>query len=346
MKTTYILGAGASKGSDFELPCMSDFFQKGYSASEYPQLDRFIKNYFKKSPLSDLNLEDVITAIDMRNDPFGKFGQGEESYINLARKQLSNFIVDRLNYSSSEGKKWCTKHKDFIQCLTPEDSIITLNYDLIIEWSLINLKESGKEDFNLLKRQAYALGRPTYYGRTPPYLVEKNPENGHYIKLHGSLNWLYCPRENCVNNQSFYSTYNENKNTIDELAINKICQACGDTLERVIVPPTMNKVFKKFPKMGFLWNLAHREIILSNRIVIIGLSLTESDYYLRWFLRSAFQGTEKRKTIDVHVVNPKDDHISRLEDLLGNCISADNQYKTLEDFNKWNKWFHESTSNV
>ena len=49
-KTVYFFGAGASHASDFELPCLKDFFKACFKPDEYPNLYQFITPHVAGSP--------------------------------------------------------------------------------------------------------------------------------------------------------------------------------------------------------------------------------------------------------------------------------------------------------
>lgn len=335
MKTTYIFGAGASAGSDFKLPCMKGFFDKGISQHKYPNLWKFINIYFEGTSLDNLNLEDVITTLDLGSDQFGKFNNTIDPLFYSAKNEFNEYILNRLDYLTLDGGKYCRQHLKLLNSLKMEDSIITLNYDLVLEWSLIEAQKSYKKGERILDRLVTALNSSTHYWGGPlPVLPRKYIEKGHFLKLHGSLNWYYCPREGCLHNQAFYTTLRDD--TIEDLPIKQPCQACGEKLERVIVPPTMGKVFKRFPKMGFIWSLAHQEISSSQRIVIIGVSLADSDYYFRWLLRSALlKSGLKNRMYNIYVVNPNVNDRNKLTSLFGKTLFQENCFDSLNDYNEW-----------
>ncbi len=108
---------------------------------------------------------------------------------------------------------------------------------------------------------------------------------GFYLKLHGSLDWLYCNNEVCTYHRSFFANWIGSSDLHNRSG--DPCVMCGAPLVSVLVPPTMMKSFAQFPKLGLLWSLAHRELSEADRIVVFGLSFAASDYYLRWLFRSA-----------------------------------------------------------
>ncbi len=133
MTTTYIFGAGASAGSDFKLPCMRGFFNNDLRSGHYMALQTFIDRYFSDVPLDELNLEEVITALDLASDSFGKFGQIIDRYIYGARLDFESYVLNRLEYKPLESRYYCKKHLEILKRINKGDSLVTLNYDLVLE---------------------------------------------------------------------------------------------------------------------------------------------------------------------------------------------------------------------
>ncbi|MDA1001175.1 MAG: hypothetical protein O2807_11770 [bacterium] len=168
------------------------------------------------------------------------------------------------------------------------------------------------------------------YGDSPPihyYLKEK----GIFLKLHGSLNWLYCPNPICPDHYKFWV------NTIDDpkrhTEIGEPCDRCGSGFVPVIIPPAMGKSFEKFPKMGFVWNQAFRKIKGAKKLILIGLSFPESDYYLRWLIRQA--RLEMSNQPEVIIVNPCNEDAEKTCNLLGISEIECERHQKIEDYSKY-----------
>ena len=91
------------------------------------------------------------------------------------------------------------------------------------------------------------------------------------------------------------------------------------------------KSFAQFPKLGFLWSLAHRELSQADRIVVFGLSFAPSDYYLRWLFRSAI--TDRASQPQIFNINTdKGQSAEAIRDLTGvspaNCQTVE-EYRQL-----------------
>jgi len=302
-KSVYFLGAGASKASDFQLPTMSEFFtEEDFKQDKYPALHKFIGRVFPKVSFKELNLEEVITRLELGIDRFGAFGEHPEPYLYEARREFTSYVRERLQYKPINGRPTCEKHTVLLGQLNEKDSIITLNYDLIVDYGLyaISPKHDGGElkEGSLLNRMYTILKPGLILGGAPPSLRHSYAGLGHYLKLHGSIDWLYCPYPSCWQHQRFFP------NRIDwkEEAHNSPgdpCIFCGSPLESVIIPPTMNKTFIEYPQLGLLWTLAWKEIRVADRLVLIGMSLPESDYYLKWLISSAVVTREKKPSVVV-----------------------------------------------
>lgn len=129
-KTIYFLGAGASHVSDFELPLMTGFFrEEDFDSKGYSNLHKFIKENFQNISFEELDLEEMITNLELSLDKFASFGEHLETYLYEARREFDKYVKKRLIYNAVEGKRWCSRHKIIFEKLKDEDTVITLNYD-------------------------------------------------------------------------------------------------------------------------------------------------------------------------------------------------------------------------
>ncbi len=314
-KTVYFLGAGASNASDFGLPLMKGFLQKEVLFSEeYRPLCEFVVKNFplvlkKKINMEEINLEDidpkdvdlkgvsledVITYLELSIDKFGSFGKHLDSALLDARKQFSRLVQRQLRYPIEDDKDWCTSFKSIFEKLTEKDTIITLNYDLIVENTLNRIQaESGqgsKTEHQLCKKMRSFLCPQIYTsGEIPVYVKEKGWDSGWYLKLHGSISWVHCTNSNCLN----HHIVNIVNSDPDREPL--ICQSCGSRIEWLIIPPTMNKVFSRYPKLGMVWSIAWQELTAAAKVVFIGVSFAPSDYLLCWLIKSSFLNPKSNK---------------------------------------------------
>ncbi|MBA7573753.1 hypothetical protein ES708_15551 [subsurface metagenome] len=320
-KDVYFFGAGASSASCFKLPVMRGFLSEiDFNPNKYPNLYDFIKEHFYRTPLPELNLEQVITMLELSIDKFGSFGKRPEVYLYEAKREFDRYINNRLTIHPHQG---CDKHKKILKTLlgnNPKNTIITLNYDLVIDNSLYELspKQQGNqtqiEPGCLLDRMYSLLDKAKTWGGERPSLGQEHTNLGFYLKLHGSIDWLYCPTPDCGNHQLFFPNWIGSSEVHNKPG--DLCSLCGSPLVSVIVPPTMHKSFENLPKLGLLWSLAHRELKQADKIIFIGISLAESDYYLSWLIKSALSDVREVKSIVV-INKEKDESCLRAQELTG-----------------------------
>lgn len=285
-KSVYLLGAGASAASDFRLPTMAGLIEDtSFSGSK--RLSEFTSKYFPKKTPHEIDIEELITYLDFIDAKYSVFGDAPNPDIWHVKNEL--FIYLRKRLTDQSGKEYCDKFKRLFAGHSKgdcRDSIITLNYDLVMDMTLASLAEKndigGLSHDSLLDRMYHFIQEINYMDGAPFSL---EPDPAYYLKLHGSLDWYYCSNIACKNHLYFFA--NKMQSKWPQVSENDICQLCGARAEPVIVPPNINKSFAKFPKLSFIWNLAYREIQASDALVVIGLSFRNTDYYLRWLVKSS-----------------------------------------------------------
>lgn len=317
-KTVYFLGAGASAASDFHLPTMKEFFKgANFTGEGYQNLRQFLDNKFPGQPVENLNLEEIVTAIELGVDAFGFFGKRPHPYIYEARKEVDKYVNARLRIA---GDKGCSLlGKIFNKNIAVEksiDSVITLNYDLVIDRSLLEKRHKIPGPGDLLDRMYELLGVTLYLDTGESLSLPDDEANlGFYLKLHGSIDWLYCPNSNCSYHQRFFP--NRLLSFSSHNMPGDLCRLCGSPVVSVIVPPTMYKTFEKFPKLGLLWSLAYRELNIADRIVIFGVSFAPSDYYLRWLFKKAITDRDPKNKPLIFDIDVKPDVCKKIKEITG-----------------------------
>ena len=228
------------------------------------------------------------------------------------RMEFLRYVKNRLNLGSKN--PICEKHKNLFKEIKNEESIITLNYDLVVDNVLSKLQrnDSGGLDNGQLKSGYWLIEVRTPYGGR---LSSSLPigKGGFYIKLHGSIDWLYCPNPDCFNNKHFLPNYIDSPDSHNN--IGDPCRICGTGYDIAIVPPSMKKSFEKFPKLGLLWHVAFEKLRGAETIIMIGMSLPESDYYLRWLIREAMIKRDKPPILII--VNTEESDVYKAKKLIG-----------------------------
>ena len=112
------------------------------------------------------------------------------------------------------------------------------------------------------------------------------------FKIHGSLNWLWCPR--C---EELDITIYE-KGALRTQHRNYLCASrnCTSPYEVLIVTPTMFKVYDN-RIIKEVWERAEKSISTSEYLVFIGYSLPEADIHIRCMLTKAIANATPRPRI-------------------------------------------------
>ncbi|QDV88973.1 hypothetical protein RAS2_00320 [Phycisphaerae bacterium RAS2] len=102
------------------------------------------------------------------------------------------------------------------------------------------------------------------------------------LKLHGSLNWLFCP--SC--NEMFLHPGEKIASEVLDGAHRAKCGQCQGTRVSVIIPPTFFKVMSNF-YLQQVWKRAEEELKLADRIIFCGYSFPDADMHIKYLLKRA-----------------------------------------------------------
>ena len=176
-----------------------------------------------------------------------------------------------------------------------EPRVISLNYDLIADSVLFTMAVKSMRNDVLGNSKC----RVPNYGcdiRTVAY--QSHPHDyGLLLKLHGSLNWLYCP--NChrldiglsetgpgvlVTRKVLDDLYQE-VNLHDKYSCQGAdCLDCQEKVRPVLITPTHKKDYRN-PHIAHVWYQAERALRESDRVFIIGYSLPDDDVDVVYLLK-------------------------------------------------------------
>jgi hypothetical protein len=329
-KTVVFLGAGASRASDKNLPTMDGFFGTA-PESLSGSLRHFLGWFYGHEDVARYNVEEVLSYLDLAAARVPKW-TGRASVRAMGPRtfkyeDLMEYVAIRLAIRGTP----CAQHRRLVERLQPADTILTLNYDLVCDQVLRDLESSHDVSVvgSRLSKLRGLLGRgELFWGEEPVTLLPSETATGFYLKLHGSLDWLYCPNEQCPNAARYYALTIEQG--VGGQEAGQPCRRCGNLLRVFMVPPVSTKVLAHEGKLAFLWNLALRELAQAARIVVIGVSFAPTDYELRWLVR---QGNAFRRTAaHLDVVNPSKDHRLAAMNLCASAVTEVRQFGALEDY--------------
>jgi hypothetical protein len=187
-----------------------------------------------------------------------------------------------------------------------DPSVISLNYDVIVDNAMFVLSEQ-------------------YQGMRPPdYSVEIATDRyaqfraggtyGRLLKIHGSLNWLYC--EKCKRLDLFVSAGMRTGKALDEL-YNTVpfedayscrgtpCRngpACDGFISPILITPTYVKDYEN-PHIEKVWTEAQRAMQEADRAIIIGYSMPTDDVEVAMLFKRGLDHLPRKKITVVEYVH-------------------------------------------
>jgi NAD-dependent SIR2 family protein deacetylase len=330
IKNVIILGAGASKseGAPLQKELIGEFFKllkegklsdkleenNGDKNNYYNQ----VKDYFEK--FWGINIENIEK---INNDMFPTFeeclGVLDLAYLRgeCFKECSKNNIIEyrnalifciaktleiTLKKSSKKGyhKKLVNKLRD--EGILKETAFISLNYDILIDNALVDIYRRNRDlylDYGIPFINYELPKKDKYYWEKP-----KEGKSILLLKLHGSLNWLYCPTCN-----SMKLTPKE-KGGIKAFETEE-CEKCGTKMEPVIIPPTFYKDMSN-PFIQQIYLKADEVLRNAEKIFICGYSFPDADMHIKYLLKRAemFKGN----TPKIFVINKKPKKDNEMDD--------------------------------
>lgn len=310
---------------------MDSFFADS-STPLQEDLREFLRGFYRSDDAANYNLEEVLAYLDIsrnRAPLWGYASESDERTPEQVYRAVLAFIRQRLTIPEDQG---CVLHQALLNWLQPVDTIITLNYDLIIENTTLNLlgKRRGYSSNppDRLETVGSLIGNDQFYGGTVPGLLPRETESGFLLKLHGSLDWLYCPTVGCPNHIRLFAARLSILGEGQEPG--RPCRLCGNRLQMFLIPPVATKRIDDTGRLALLWNLALRALRDADRIVVAGVSFAATDLELKWLLRAATLARPSTPHI-VCVVNPDSHARARTSALLTHPEATLVSYATIRD---------------
>jgi len=330
-KTVYILGAGFSM--DAGAPSQEKLVEKIFEIhNSNPHI--FIAgtvNRFKDFLTNTLNIpetlqknipfEDIFTPLDkclLDNLSFRNLRIDQVKEIRGLIYYLIGKTLQHILLTSDKGYidrfatflvNECHKRKDKNYPNVDNVSVITTNWDILLDRSIQDQIDSKYYLKAVVDYCCYISSYRKDDERVKPGLevLGSGGFNVKLVKLHGSLNWLQCPR--C---QRVYVDID------DKIAINQYtdpinCRHCDENFNKHpsheltsnIIMPTFLKNLSN-PQYKLIWQNAGVELSEAKKIIFIGYSLPQADYEMRQLLSRMV-----RKDAEVLVVgysrDPKND---------------------------------------
>lgn len=293
-----LLGAGASCSEG--APRQSKLFNRAFKSDCHSRIDPsgHLKKYFRIFWGIDIekdNLDSVIfptfeEALGMlelarnRHEAFKKF------YSDANSRNIDHTIED-LIYLIAEVLKTTLQNKNIhhttlINNLKENDLLlqccfVSLNYDILIDNALISAKDKCDIDYDVDFANFYYKSPNEYENWYRP-----DPEKAvKLLKIHGSLNWLYCP----VCNRITITPKNKSVPEIayverEEKGLAVSCGICGGKFSPILIPPTYYKEMANY-HLSHIWYQAEQKIRSCKKIFFCGYSLPDADMHLKYLLK-------------------------------------------------------------
>lgn len=293
-RVVVILGAGATKACDG--PLTNEILPKAFEATKGKRLEllnelliklfgvpKGIRRKAQVYPPLPTLLSLIDTAIDREHD-LGK--EWPTQALRQVRRQAEYAVFKGIAHSMRKRGSWDIRcHEDMLAHIRDRTqhwpTIISFNYDLRIDYAMIEVDGGGLPD----------------YGcdiRTPGY--HEAQKFGRLFKLHGSMHWLYCPT--C---QRLELGLDE-KGRLRKAGLRLMatlaspdfvarleqqvlrCPDCKSAFRAVLITPTSFKDYRN-PHIASLWYQAERALREADRVVFIGYSLPWDDIDVIYLLK-------------------------------------------------------------
>lgn len=304
MKTVYFMGAGATRAASDKAPLNRELVEKALGdcseTEEARELQEFLRKvYHRERPPANNQIWNLLDYLIQR----GRTGSKDYSLEKIGDlrtsliKLLINFFRERL---AEADHKLFTQ---FIKVTPPGTTIISTNYDILLDNGFLDNEHCnyGAKIRKPIGRESVRMGgmdRPAsdvfwgFFNRGDLLL-----------KLHGSLNWLFCRRcdevdiilRDKASEKDLGSLYCSNEN-------------CTNKYEPLLITPTMFKSYEtRFVKE--IWDIAGRELTLADELTFVGFALKEEDYHVRSLLMSSLlnRGGSYSKVTVIDKKNPVKD---------------------------------------
>ncbi len=181
-------------------------------------------------------------------------------------------------------------HQSVLEQLKPKDTLITFNYDLVIEESFKTAKLWNPHDgYGVLTQgKNFDWARGWYKDRGATGAEESEIA---LLKLHGSINWrLYPNKEICLKQRPYYVRTRGKKVVYEEASI---------------LAPGWDKKIDRNPYKQF-WRRARLDLEKCKTIVILGYSLPHTDILAQALFAEIIRLRRARGKFlkDLHIADP------------------------------------------
>lgn len=325
-KTVYILGAGFSveAGAPTQASIIKEAFRiENMNTGVFKEKEFTIFRDFLSEQLNmpeelfpEVELEDIFTPLDRCLSDSSQYrGIGLDQIMEI--RQAVFYVVGKtiqvLLDETGSSKQYID---DFAKYLTQKSSVradsnyrredpvsvISTNWDILLDNSIYKAISENDDYDAVVDYCCYISSKDESDGSVKPGL-EKLGQGGFNVKLlkvHGSLNWLQCPR--CAR---LYARFSK-KEAVHSFTTSSSCRHCDRNFseeagKHVLAPNLIMPTFIKDlsnPQYRIIWQNAGIELSEASKIVFIGYSLPSADFEMRQLLSRM-----TRKDAEIEVVD-------------------------------------------
>lgn len=339
-KTVYILGAGFSinAGAPSQAALIEEIYnlKKSYTKPSKSKVkdwinrfDKFLKQtlYVTEGEKKYYTLEDIFTPIDRSIAENNSFRHHTPKELTELRDIFNRLIILAVRSAIENSKKDQSSVEKFAKHIVAlskerlknekEDKVcvITTNWDIMLDNSTHNLmakevKPNGLKFSGVVDYCCYISSLDKNDASIKPglYAIGKGRYNVKILKLHGSLNWMQCPR--C---QRLYVKYYKKWNG-GYIFDKKYCRHCesnfgveseeANLLSVNLIMPTFLKNLNNVQNK-LIWQNAGIELSEASKVVFLGYSLPQADFEFKQLLSRMIRQEAKIEAVLVTRDNPK-----------------------------------------
>lgn len=311
----YLLGAGTSISAG--IPLTKQFLPKLMEEERFDKrlkgLRAFIKDFFAESLKLKIypKFEQVLSLLDIAiSEDHYLSTTYHHKYLRQLRSDLDYLTWKMLEQSSTQNN--FNVFNSFIEKTPASTLFLSLNYDTLIDHSILRKYQNINYGINFSKIYS---SLDLSYNELCPSL----------IKLHGSINWLFCP--NC---QTFYCYLGNQE--IKKIFSNspEVCHYDQSYLKGILISPTWQKNYNLAP-ISLMWIKASKLLRDVKKITFVGYSLSDIDMKVIYLLKRSIFNNRHNPVIEVVDPDSSEKVFDRYRRIFGEITPI---RKTFEEFVK------------
>lgn len=341
-KTVFILGAGATRGAFHHVvvnrkriraPLNGDFFKvaesfarahrRGGFQAMYKRVRSVFREEFPTRGMWPIPMEEAFSLLYVSKDFPEIYVRRGRRRRPGTRREIEDFL--RLTFgilSAIEARVAQNNlYAKLVARLGPRDTILTLNYDTLVDSALVEAGWDPAKGYGLI-----GGSRKVQWRRRKP-VASASLTDVKLLKLHGSLNWYV--------KGSFGNLARVFESKPSRVLISAHPRSNEfASLVRQIVPPIYGKFFAH-KHWRVIWKAAHDALVDADVLVVIGCSLVDTDFHLSGMLSHAIkQRKTARRRFDIVVAVDRTRVRRKWLALAKGCAGTKLQYSTFEKFSR------------